>query len=400
MAKTSQKQKPRRPRGTGSLYQKADGVWVATKELPPDPRTGKRRRLTAKSTRGKSHALAALKEKERRAQLDGQLPATQSPTLAEWADHWVNAIKAPRLRPNTLTMYQGSARRITSIIGAARLTAITPGLLIEWQGKATGRWAFATVQTDWGILKELLRTAVVHGLLPRNPADGVDPPIGETQRREAPTPAEAAAIISTEPDPTWRLQWALAFMGMRQGERHGITLGELETRDGIPGISVRHQLTHPAQGRWPASMRSRVTPVPGFDGYWYAPPKSRAGERWIPLTGALAAIWRAQVEARGPIGDDELLCLRPRDHQPLTQRSEANAWTRALNRCGITRHLVPHSARHTADSILAMLGVPDATRIGIIGHSSTAMDAVYVHAETKAVTDAAVRLGETLAIGE
>ena len=43
-----------------------------------------------------------------------------------------------------------------------------------------------------------------------------------------------------------------------------------------------------------------------------------------------------------------------------------------------------------------MLGVPDATRIGIIGHASTAMDEVYVHAQTEAVVAAARQLAGQL----
>lgn len=86
----------RRTRGAGSLYQRKDGVWVATQELPPDPRTGKRRRLTAK---GKSRAAAVerLKTKIKNAQLDGEPSGAQLPPLSEWLTHW-RETRAYRLR--------------------------------------------------------------------------------------------------------------------------------------------------------------------------------------------------------------------------------------------------------------------------------------------------------------
>lgn len=382
----------RRTRGAGSLYQRKDGVWVATQELPPDPRTGKRRRLTAK---GKSRAAAVerLKTKIKNAQLDGELSGAQLPSLSEWLTHW-RETRAYRLRPSTQEIYMCACRRVSRLIGETRLDRLTPQLLTKWQADAERLYSHRTVCMDRTVLTQALEQAVTNGLLDRNPMHGVEAPVGASTKREAPTPAEAAAIIAAEPDPVWRLQWMLAFLGMRQGERRGVTRGELEVRDGIAGIAINHQASRKLPGEYPTTDSAEVRPIPGQPGWVYAPAKTRAGERWIPLLGAALDAWNTVAELN-PGGDDDLLCLS-RHGRPLSQCSEQRAWQRALERAGITRHLVPHSARHTADSILAMLGVPDATRLGMIGHTSTAMDAVYVHAQTEAVIDAARRLAGRL----
>ena len=382
----------RRTRGAGSLYQRADGVWTATQELPPDPRTGKRRRLTAKG-QSRAAAVSRLKAKVEAARLDGELPVQQLPTLAEWLGHWLEA-REYRLRPNTITAYRCTINRVNQFIGETRIDRVTPQLLEQWQAAEEERYAHRTVITDRGTLGVALEQAVTNGLLQRNPMHAAEMPIGHAERREAPTPAEAAAIIAAEDRAVWRLQWCLAFLGMRRGERHGVTRAELEERDGVLGIRVEHQLERGVPSDWPASDRPLVHEVPGHKGWVYAPAKTRAGERWVPLLGTALEAWRA-VDALNPGADDALLCLSPTG-RPLTGSMERKAWHRARGLAGIDRWLVPHSARHTADSILAMLGVPDATRIGIIGHSSTNMDDVYVHAQTAAVVKAAQALAGEL----
>lgn len=382
----------RRTRGAGSLYQRADGTWVATQELPPDPRTGKRRRLTAKG-KSRSAAAARLKTKVEGARLDGELTIQQLPTLAEWMDHWLESRKY-RLRPATAACYRMAINHISQFIGETRLDRITPQLLEKWQVMEEAQYAHKTVLTDRGVVGGALKQAVKNGLLTKNPLEATEPPVGSTKPREAPTPAEAAAIIAAEDRPVWRLQWCLAFLGMRQGERQGVTRGELEVRDGVPGIRIAHQVRKGKPEDWPANDRPYTKPVPGHPGFVYAPAKTKAGQRWVPLLGTALAAWREVAEAN-PGGDDDLVCLSSTG-LPLTGTRERKAWIRVLDRAGIGRWLVPHSARHTADSILAMLGVPDATRIGILGHSSTAMDAVYVHAQTEAVVAAAQALAGEL----
>lgn len=382
----------RRTRGAGSLYQRADGVWVATQELPPDPRTGKRRRLTAKG-KSRSAAMTRLKTKVEGARMDGELSIRQPPTLAEWMDHWLES-RTYRLRPATAACYRMAINHVNQFIGETRLDRVTPQLLERWQMQEEARYAHKTVLTDRGVIGGALKQAVKNGLIARNPLDATEPPVGSTKPREAPTPAEAAAIIAAEDRPVWRLQWCLAFLGMRQGERQGVTRGELEVRDGVPGIRIEHQIRKGKPEAWPANDRPNVRPVPGHPGYVFAPAKTKAGQRWVPLLGTALEAWKA-VDEMNPGGVDDLLCLSSTG-LPLTGSRERKAWIRVLDRAGIERWLVPHSARHTADSILAMLGVPDATRIGILGHSSTAMDAVYVHAQTEAVVAAAQALAGEL----
>jgi hypothetical protein len=55
--------KPRRPRGTGTIYRRADGLWVGRVELPPGP-DGKRRR---KHVGSKDRATAIRKFEELKA---------------------------------------------------------------------------------------------------------------------------------------------------------------------------------------------------------------------------------------------------------------------------------------------------------------------------------------------
>ena len=173
----------RRTRGAGSLYQRADGVWVATQELPPDPRTGKRRRLTAKG-KSRSAAVARLKAKVEDARLDGELAIQRLPTLAEWMDHWLEARKY-RLRPATVACYRMAINHIGQFIGETRLDRVTPQLLEKWQVQEEARYAHKTVMVDRGVVGGALKQAVKNGLLTKNPLDATEPPVGSTKPRDA-----------------------------------------------------------------------------------------------------------------------------------------------------------------------------------------------------------------------
>src|SRR5690625_329495 len=84
MAKKS-KEKGRRDKGTGALYQRnSDGRWVGYVTLPDDPLTGKRRRkvVTAKTQKEANRKLRDLRRELDRA---GDLP-TSSPPLAKWLE--------------------------------------------------------------------------------------------------------------------------------------------------------------------------------------------------------------------------------------------------------------------------------------------------------------------------
>ena len=63
---------------------------------------------------------------------------------------------------------------------------------------------------------------------------------------------------------------------------------------------------------------------------------------------------------------------------PLNPNSDYHRWKALLRRAGVPDGRL-HDARHTAATVLLILGVPERTVMGIMGWSSTAMAARYQH---------------------
>jgi integrase len=62
--------------------------------------------------------------------------------------------------------------------------------------------------------------------------------------------------------------------------------------------------------------------------------------------------------------------------KPLNPNSDYHRWKALLKRAGV-RDARLHDARHTAATVLLVLGVPERTEMAIMGWSSTSMAARY-----------------------
>ena len=64
--------------------------------------------------------------------------------------------------------------------------------------------------------------------------------------------------------------------------------------------------------------------------------------------------------------------------EPLNLNSDYHRWKALLREAGVRDGRL-HDARHTAATVLLVLGVPERTVMGIMGWSSTVMAARYQH---------------------
>lgn len=141
--------------------------------------------------------------------------------------------------------------------------------------------------------------------------------------------------------------------------------------------------------------RVRVNPEAG-------PPKSAAGHRVIGLPDALAELLVAyrsnhtEERARArQLWHEGGWVFASAVGQPLIPNSDYHEW-KALVRAAGVRDARLHDARHTAATVLLVLGVPERTVMGITGWSSTAMAARYQYVTDPIRRDVAVRVGGLL----
>lgn len=133
--------------------------------------------------------------------------------------------------------------------------------------------------------------------------------------------------------------------------------------------------------------------------------KSRAGRRAVPLPGPLVAMLRAHAETqareRKAAGDlwteSDYVFTKPLGG-PLSPNTDYHDWKRLLEDAGV-RNARLHDARHTAATVLMLLGVPARVIDQIMGWepgTSASMRARYLHVPDAMLKDVARKIAEAI----
>lgn len=397
----ARKKDRRRTKGSGSVTTDTRGYTIYQLELPPDPATGKRRH---KRFASKTAAVAKAKyEKERdRLVATGVLPSVKTPKLADWMDRWLEEFKRPNVKPRVWESYRSDCRNITNSIGAVRIGDLTAAHVRKLEKAITSTRSSKTALNAYRRLSNALDDAIGEGLLESNVCAHCDPPRVEanpTAILDAGQPVKLIQAASSGPgevkrrrgqnkwpdsaedDAMWGLMWRLAFeTGMRQGERFALTPADLVQVEGTPAIHVCHELQRYTKG---AVIPSWLKAEPVAGGIWMVPPKSKKGERIVPVSKALwddLSAWASDRELKS--GD----LIFTRKGQPLTNTVERRRWYRALESAGLPRVTI-RSARHYFATQLAIAGASEDARKSIMGHVDIGTTARYTHWDAKALAD-------------
>ena len=384
--KNEDKKMRRRPKGSGTEWKDAKGNWHLRKETGPNPRTGKRRFVTVTAPT-KSEARAKLEARLELLRGEGSLPLTETPTLDVWARRWLRQTRE-RVKPRTYDTYLGDVNAITGQIGGLRIDRITPDDIERMCTQLAKTRSAKTVRNKYTRLQQILGAAVRERLIPSNPALAAIPPRVEPAHTRILDAGQPAAAIQAALHPAerkwdmlkdtdadhdmWRIMFSLAFStGMRQAERFAITPSELVTRNGIHGIQIAWELQKLApDAHIPNWLRARHL----TGRFWLVQPKSRHGERFVPVDNAT---WMDLLGlAAGRKADDLIFTHRG---QPLTSPIERRRWKRALQDAGLPDDITMRSARHFFSTHLAETGASEDARMAIMGHAKITTTAGYTH---------------------
>lgn len=383
---TTQK-RTRRPKGSGGEWRDEKGVWHIRIDATPDPRTGNRRRITATGptrTAARQKLRAKLDAMER----SGTLPLTDIPTLDVWIDRWLKTI-TPNVKPRTLETYTSDCNTIRSRIGGMKLDKITAATIEHMCADLAKTHSSKTVHNHYIRLKQILQAAVREKLIPSNPALAAIPPRYTSQATailKAGQPAKMAEaarkpakrkhdhLADTDDDrEMWSLMWNLAFeTGMRQAERFAILPEELATIDGVHGIQIMWELQRfKSDAEVPNWLRARHYE----GGFWLVEPKSKQGNRFVPVSNQTwLSLWA--LVGRRQCQPGQLIFTR--EGHPLTNTVERRRWKRALEDAGLP-YVTIRSARHFFSTNLAEAGAPEDARKAMMGHAKITTTAGYTH---------------------
>ncbi|MFJ6212180.1 tyrosine-type recombinase/integrase [Streptomyces sp. NPDC092296] len=392
----------RQPNGASSIYQDKEGNWHGRVTVGvKDDGTPDRRHV-----RGKTRAVVTKKVRELERQRDaGNVrKAGKSWTVATWLTHWVENIAAPSVRPNTLSGYRVAVNvHLVPGVGAHRLEKLEPEHLERLYRKmqdngskpATAHQAHRTVRTA-------LNQAVRRGHLTRNVASLATAPRVEEEEVEPYEVEEVQALLLEAGKSRNSGRWAIALaLGLRQGEALGLQWRDIDLEQGTLLVrqarqrpKYRHGCTEPCGRKHAGRCPQRVHINEDA-----ALTKSRAGKRLIGLPDQLVKLLLLHKEEQ----DRERLAARQiwveggwvfasETGQPLIPRTDWDRWKQLLKAAGIRDGRL-HDARHTAGTILLLLGVPERIVMEIMGWSSTAMARRYQHVTARIRRDVAKQIG-------
>lgn len=347
----------RRTRGEGSIFQRADGMWVGRVTFRLANGVPARKQVTAKTKR-------ELMPKFRKLQRDVEEGIlTDSMTVEAWLTYWIEKVAPARCKQRTLDGYRTYLDQyLIPQLGRHRLDKLNPAhvrALYAWMderglSKTTQRQAHA-------ILRRALVVAQREGRTSRNAAALVDPPEVVENHHKPLTVAEARKVLRVLDGDPLAGRWVCALLlGMRQGECLGLRWEDIDFDNGR--LYVRNEL-----------VRIRG------EGLVMTDPKSRTSKRPIPFGAVPPAVLALErTEHRG-----EFVFYGKRQDP----RADWESWKHLLVKAGVCKSDAAmgdmpalHAARTTTGSLLDEAGVSDKIIAEILGHSQVQITRkAYIH---------------------
>ena len=349
----------RRDKGAGSIFERADGKWVASLDVS-DGRAKRRRIKRVRDT--KTAAKDALFDLTVKAKRTGQI-RSKALTVGAWLTQWLDSPSAQR-RPSTERSYRQTVRdHVLPYLEHRPLASLTVPIVQQWLDDLVraGRTPHV-VSMARDVLRASLTHAVRFGHLEHNPALNLRPPKKTHRKIVAATAAELDRLASS--GPPWFATWLFVTvaLGLRQGESLGLQWDDLDWATGSLMIQ-RTVLEHHVIGA-PKTESGRRTYV--------VPP--------IVLTVLRHHRRRVELEAMAeehPVG---AWVFSTASGKPMSPRNLSRAFYKARKAAKASPRLRVHDLRHTAGTILLNAGTDPKTIAAWLGHADVQTTLrIYTH---------------------
>ncbi len=364
----------RRGRSEGSIYQRADGLWVSSLSLGYDG-TGKRKRKTVygatkQDVQGKLRKLQSSAD-------TGTLADAGRQTVGEYMTRWLENKARPEIGPVTYARYEQLVRlHVTPLLGGVSLAKISAAHVEAFYGDLERRGESASARKRVGrLLASALRHAVRLKLIPYNPAADVAKPRAESREMLYLSEPQVRQFLDAACGRRLFALYAVAVgTGMRQGELLALRWTDIDFDAGT--VTVQRSLTQ-VKGEFVVKE-----------------PKSRASRRTIALPAfALDGLrlHRAKMLAEGNIAAP-VFCTRNGTYieksslirqcfRPVVDAANRTAVEKAN---GAEPALLPpirfHDLRHTHATLLLSQGHSIKAVAHRLGHSKADITLrVYAH---------------------
>jgi integrase len=392
----------RKPNGASSIYQSDDGSWHGrvTVGIKDDGSPDRRH------VRGKTEAIVTRKVRnlERDRDKGAVRKAGQSWTVKTWLTHWVENIAAAHVRDNTIGGYRVAVyTHLIPGLSAHRIDRLEPEHLERLYAKmqANGS-AGGTAHQAHRTMRTALNEAIRRGHITRNVASLAKAPRLTDAEIEPYSVEDVRKLLSAAIERRNSARWAFALaLGLRQGEALGLKWTDVNLETGT--LAIRRARQRPRWKHGCADPCGRK-----FGGHCpdrlplrkeTADTKSRAGRRSVGLPDELVLILKAHARKQaiervlaGQLWQEGGWLFTTPTGGPLNPRTDYTEWKRLLKLAGLRDGRL-HDARHTAATVLLILGTAERAVMGLMGWSDSGMAKRYQHMTAKVRDDIAKRVG-------
>ncbi len=254
------KNRKRRGRGEGGVYQRDDGTWCGSVSLGFSSNGKRRRRVVYGETKAK--VLERLDEFRQEVKQGLQIDPSRL-TVEQFLTYWLDNDVKPNRAPGTYKSYSDTVRlHVNPYIGTANLPRLqadqVAGLYATLERKGVPS---RTRELVHAVLHRALKRAVLWKKLSWNPAGAVERPKNKKKEIAVPSAKEALALLTAAADHRLKALFVLVVTtGLRQGEAFGLQWRDLDLSG--KKLRVRHsleELNGKLRLKEPKSEKSRRT---------------------------------------------------------------------------------------------------------------------------------------------
>ncbi|MFB8771924.1 tyrosine-type recombinase/integrase [Streptomyces broussonetiae] len=381
------KKRTRQPNGRSSIYLGKDGKWHGRVTVGVRDDGKPDRRHVERKT--KVEVVEAVKELERMRDAGTVRKPGKPWTVKAWLTHWIDNIAPLAVNENTMVGYGVAVRKhLIPGLGAHRLDRLKPEHIETFYAKMQANGSRpATAHQAHRTFRTALNEAVRRGHLAQNPVLLAKAPRVNDEEIEPYTVEEVQRLLRAADGRRNSARWAVALaLGLRQGEALGLKWSDVDLDRGV--LMVRRSRRRPRYAHGCGEtcgrkagycpQRQRTNPET-------ADTKSRAGRRAVGLPSQLVDLLRthqakqqAERAAAGADWTDEGWLFATPTGRGTSPRTDYDDWKELLDDAEVRDGRL-HDARHTAATVLLILGVSERAVMGLMGWSTTAMAARYQH---------------------
>lgn len=293
-------------------------------------------------------------------------------TVAGYAPWWLSG---HRLEPTSRSCYEAMLKHIIKGLGNITLADLdAPKVRTFIRGVEAGKLSASTVGLVMTALREMCRTAVIDGLMDRDPTSGIKIVSRRTREMRVLTPEEYRRLLDTIPAHYKLLVRTLTGTGLRWGEAMGLKGRDVQQHGSGYVIKVRRVLTEVAgkisEGDYGKTARA-------------------TRDVTIDADLAKALIESAQQNPEG-------FSFRAGQGGELHRSNFRRIWIKTIKAAELTGVRV-HDLRHTHASWLVSNGCDLVTVRDRLGHSDIKVTSRYLHVVPGERDRALAALGAALA---